>query len=188
MAQPSKPLSKPFQSHFEMASYADHWGLAKSVTKLRHVTSMFQVHFPIFDRDGGLYDTKFAPIIQSVDWHRKQKTGEGGWTEHFWTKSFTEFLVKKRRGEALGLTDSFFLRAYETFFQWTRPWTPESHAPWPEVMLARTKERMARFAVKPGFAALQSKIAADFAIHCAAVQADPAMHALFEEMKARLAK
>ena len=49
-------------------------------------------------------------------WAPEQRTAEGGWIDHYWGKSFEEFVVKKRRGESLALESGLFKRAYEDLF------------------------------------------------------------------------
>lgn len=170
----------------ERFAHANHWDHSKSVMRLRHVWSLFRLHYPLFDGDFPLHDTLFNRIVQDEGRPDRQCTGAGGWTEHFWTKSFTEFVVKKRRGEAPGLRgETAFLRPYEAYFEFNQPRTPANRAPWPEAMLARTREWLARFAARPGYAALQARWEADFAAHAAATHADPGLRAIYNELLAR---
>ncbi|WP_026440344.1 glycosyltransferase family 2 protein [Acidocella facilis] len=161
--------------------------LAKSVTRLDQVASFHQKHFPEFATPKRLYDTAFRPIEQGTNWHLDMKTGEGGWTEHFWGRSFAEFVVKKRRGEALGLTESHFLRDFETYFSWTSPPTAENYHPWPPALLETLQSRLAGFGKDPYFAALRAQIQTSFAAQGAALRQDAALYGVFEEMSRRFA-
>lgn len=171
----------------ERFPHALHKEQFKSVTRLDAVVSMEQIHLPLFDRDAVIRDTLFAPVTFGANWLIPPKTGEGGWIEHFWTKSFAEFLVKKRRGEQINIADSnsSFRRAYETYFQWTQPLAPDNLSPWPAVMLDRTRERLAGFSEKPGYAALCDAIAAEFRAYTASVENDPALRELFSGFAGR---
>ena len=171
----------------ERFHHANHWDHGKSVMRLRHVCSLFMLHYPLFDGDFPLHDTSFNRIARDEGRPDRNCTGAGGWTEHFWTKSFTEFVVKKRRGEVPGLRgETAFQRSYETYFEWSQPCTPDNHAPWPKVVLDRTREWLARFATRPGYAALRERWEADLAAHMAATRADPALRTIFSEMLQRV--
>ena len=156
--------------------------------RLRHVCSLFMLHFPLFDGDFPIYDTLFNRIASDEPRPDRNCTGAGGWTEHFWTKSFTEFVVKKRRGEVPGLRDeTAFRRSYENYFEWSQPCTPGNLTPWPKVVLERTREWLVRFAMRPGYAALRDRWEADFAAHTAATRADPTLRTIFLDSLASIA-
>ncbi len=171
----------------ERFSHANHWDHGKSVMRMRHVCSLFMLHYPLFFGAFPLYDTLFNRIVRDQGRPDRNCTGAGGWTEHFWTKSFAEFVVKKRRGEVPGLGgETAFLRQYETYFEWNQPCTPANRAPWPAAVLQRTREWLARFAMRPGYAALREKWEADFAANTQATSADPELRKIFADMQARL--
>ena len=171
----------------ERFSHANHWDHGKSVMRLRNVWSLFRLHFPLFIGEFPLHDTLFNRIVRDEGRPDRNCTGAGGWTEHFWTKSFAEFVVKKRRGEVEELGgETSFQRGYETYFEWSQPCTPANHAPWPEVVLERTHAWLARFALRPGYAALREKWEADCAAHTEATRANPALRRIFADMQARV--
>ena len=166
--------------------HANQWDHAKSVIRLRHVRSLHQLHYPYFDGVFQLHDTMFDRVVGDADRADRRCTGAGGWTEHFWGKSFAEYVVKKQRGDAPAALDSAksFAREYKTYFEWSQACTPDNYAPWPEAVLAGTKAWLARFAGRPGYAALQAKWEADFAAHVAATRGDSEMRRMFAEMQA----
>jgi hypothetical protein len=157
----------------------------KCVSRLRHAVSLAQVHFPEFDQPRIMRDSEFNIIPHEAGWYLRQWPGTGGWMEHFWGKSFEEFLIKKRRGETLALDGKPFHREDENFFQWAPPAIPRTAAPWPEAMLAATKARLAQFAQKPGFTALQESVEARYAAYAEGVRNDAALRARYDEMSRR---
>ncbi len=159
--------------------------ITKCVTRLRHVTSLSQVHFPRFDQPRILRDSRFAIIEQTDGWYPQYRTGAGGWIEHFWGKSFEEFLVKKRRGDAMAVAGKPFHRGYEDFFAWTVKETAENHSPWPPAMLNATQARLASFATRPGFAQLQQLIATRYAAFAETTRTDPTLRQLYDDMLGR---
>jgi hypothetical protein len=173
----------------ERFAHANHWDHGKSVMRLRHVWSLAMLHYPLFTGDFPLHDTLFNRIERDDGRPDRQCTGAGGWAEHFWAKSFAEFVLKKRRGDAAELgAETAFRRGYEHFFAWSQPCTPGNYAPWPEVVLARTRAWLARFASRPGYAALQERWQAAFAAHVAAVRADPELCSIYAQMLPRAAR
>jgi hypothetical protein len=160
----------------------------KSVTRLRHVMSLEQVHVPEYDRPVAVRDSAFTLVAQEDDWTRRQQPGTGGWVEHFWGKSFEEFLIKQRRGEVLALSAKPFRRATEEFFKWAPPVRPGNAAPWPDAMLDATKEKLAQFAARPGFTALQDMVERRYAAYAATVRDDAKLRAIYDEMIVRFPK
>lgn len=167
----------------ERFPYAVGNKLSKCMTRLRHVTSLANVHFPEFDVPCALRDSEFALIQPDDRWNIT--TGAGGWVEHFWGKSFEEYLVKMRRGEAMAVDGKPFHRRYDEFFTWTGPLQPKFLHPWPAAMLAATKAQLARFAAMPGFARMQEQTQARYAAYANSVRGDEALRSLFAEMTAR---
>nr|WP_295740697.1 glycosyltransferase family 2 protein [uncultured Acidocella sp.] len=171
----------------EQYQYATPHSLVKSVTRTGQIASLHQIHFPEFEPARPLYDTAFAPIEKGHNWHLQGKTYAGGCVEHFWARSFAEFMVKKRRGEALELIGTPHARALETYFTWSQAPSPETWHPWPEQVLAKTKAHLARFQADPYFAALERDIRKDFEDYTAQLRQDSALCAAFEERTGRSA-
>jgi hypothetical protein len=173
----------------ERFAHASPGSTIKCVTRLPHLTSIARVHFPEFDGPRTLRDSEFLPVDQAGDWINKRHwPGTGAWIEHFWGKSFEEFLVKKRRGDAMDLDGPQFHRDYDSFFKWTQPLTAQNLAPWPAAMLEKTKAKLASLTTKPGFTQLQQQIEARYATYAARVRTDPALRQRHAEMLARFPK
>jgi len=162
--------------------------LTKCVTRLAHVTSLAWVHFPEFDGHRITRDSEFAAVDRGANWHEQYRPESGGVVEHFWGKSFEEFLVKKRRGDAMNAPGRPFHRSFDDYFGWAETLTPEILHPWPEAMLAATKDQLARFAAKPGFAQVQDRAEARYDAYAQTVRNDPALRQLYTEMLARFPK
>lgn len=167
---------------FGHAGPGDH---IKCVTRLRHVTSLTPVHYPEYDKTVTIYDSNFTPIVQEGNWSRRNQSGAGGWVEHFWGKSFEEFLIKQNRGEVMAAPEKLFQRSTESFFNWTPQLTPDNASPWPDAMLRATKAKLAQFAARPGFAALQEMVEARYAAYAGQARNHAGIRAIYDEMITR---
>lgn len=167
---------------FSHAGPADH---VKCVTRLNHVTSLMPVHYPEYDSDVTIYDSTFTPIVRTEGWSRQNQSGAGGWIEHFWGKSFEEFLIKQNRGEMLAAADTAFQRSTESFFNWTPGVTAANLSPWPEAMLRATKAKLAQFAARPGFAELQAMVEARYAAYAERARTHVGVREVYNNMIAR---
>lgn len=161
----------------ERYPHAGRSHLDKFVTRLRHVNSLRDVHAPRLDPGGIFRDTEFALVPPEKIWSDTAKTDTGGWMDHYWGKSFEEFLIKKRRGEALAL-ETLFQRAYDDYFTWTGPATPANHSPTPEPILTGIQREMARMAAKPGYRELMEKIETTYTTYAQSVRNDPTLREL----------
>ena len=86
----------------------------KSLVLLRDVLSMHRVHVPDL-RDGALLvNSEFEPVAA----HEKmQPTYKNGQINHYWNKSFQEFVLKRARGRISGGLSSKPLD-FGSFFEW----------------------------------------------------------------------
>jgi hypothetical protein len=57
------------------------------------------VHIPTFEPGALVLDTGFRPIPTEQIWAERFKTRRG-WVDHYWGRSFVEFLQKKQRSAA----------------------------------------------------------------------------------------
>lgn len=151
----------------------------KAVTRLRHVQSLHQVHFPEFFVPHDLYDSALQRIEQGANWHLAPKTGAGGWTEHFWTTSFEDYLIKQARSPAFNLPEGSAIRSSDAYFNWTQPETDDNAAPFPPTLLEATKAQLAKFAAKPGYANMQALVATRAADYAVQMRSNPALCALY---------
>ncbi len=69
--------------------------LFKALVRLRACVSMDQVHTPLLDAGRPLLDSALAEIAPGQVWADTPKTFAGGWIEHFWAKSFVEFIIRE---------------------------------------------------------------------------------------------
>jgi hypothetical protein len=155
----------------------------KSVMRMGRVTSLLDVHVPRLEPGGVYRDSRFE-VIERVYTPGESKSTQGGWVDHYWGKSFEEFLIKKRRGDALEL-DLQFKRDYSNFFEWAGNITPGNAAPLPGAMLAAMKFQLARFSGKAGFEALMAKVEAEYGEYAWRVRQDPEIQQIYTEHMAR---
>jgi glycosyl transferase family 2 len=115
--------------------------LTKCLARLRDVTSMrFDHHAELIDASG-LVDCLFQPINQDMIF-RKPPQYAGGRINHYWSRSFEEFAVKKARGSTLDLEKNLYDRPYAKFFAWNDFETSQNYLPTDPDLLSRVKERI----------------------------------------------
>jgi hypothetical protein len=157
--------------------------LFKHVTRTGRITSLRHVHAPSLDWDGVVRDTAFVPV-EDV-WDGKHRSTDGGWVDHYWAKSFEEFIVKKRRGDSLELADGNFKRSFEEFFTWTFPGRSENHLPLPESLLAAVKHELGRFEAMPGYGPLKAALDGSYATFAAQIREDAELRRIYNEFVER---
>lgn len=123
----------------ERFPYAVPHTLFKSLVSMAQVTSMADVHFPRFDDDAIVVDSAFDPLPGTVFWADHAKTDAGGRIEHFWGRSFAEFMIKKRRSDAFQQGT----RDYSLYFGWTAPYRDEYFDPIAPTVIDRTRAGVA---------------------------------------------
>jgi hypothetical protein len=151
---------------------------------MRNVIGMREVHFPTLEANGVYRDTNFDVIPRENIWAKQSKSWAGGWIDHYWGKSFEEFLIKIDRGDHLSQYD---LRKIDQYFNWTKPQTEENLSPVPEPVVTGIKQRLARFARVAGYAELQAQIDALYAEYARRVREDAALRAVYDEHLQRFA-
>lgn len=123
--------------------------LTKCLARLRDVTSMrFDHHAELID-GSGLVDCLFQPINQEMIF-RKRPEYAGGRINHYWTRSFEEFAVKKARGSTLDLEKNLYDRPYAKFFAWNDFETEQNYYPTDPSFLSRVKQRIDRLSSLEG--------------------------------------
>jgi len=152
--------------------------LFKTVTRLRHIISLQDVHFPHLEPGCTIRDTAFAPVDLAAIWGKAHKTDAGGWIDHYWGKSFEEFLVKMRRGDHLGPDG---IRNYDQFFGWTGQPQTGNLSLEPEPVLASMKRELARLEAKPGYRELRARLESRYAEYAARVRNDPELQRIHQE-------
>ena len=123
-----------------------------------------------------IVDSAFNPVAPDTLWTDQPKTPHGGRVEHIWTKSFTEFFIKRRRGSN-GPT-----RDINLFVTWNSPSTLDNIDPVPPEILGRTQAQIERLLKSPTISAAQSAVETRFAEITAEIAADPELRAIFGAM------
>jgi hypothetical protein len=161
----------------ERYPYADDREGFKSVLRLGKVTSLRDVHAPRLE--GGVQrDTAFN-LVENA-WAPGVRTAEGGWIDHYWGKSFEEFVVKKRRGDRLALRSGQFRRDYESFFTWTKPMTAANFSPVPGAVIDGIKNALARFDAKAGYRELMAQIEGKYEAEAGMLRNDPELRRVYD--------
>jgi hypothetical protein len=158
--------------------------LFKAVMRMRNVIEMRAVHFPALEANGVYRDTNFDVIPRENIWAKQSKSWAGGWIDHYWGKSFEEFLVKIERGDHF---DPIHYRKIDQYFKSTESQTEENLLPVPEPVVTGIKQRLARFAQVEGYAELQAKIDALYAEYARRIRQDAALRAVYDEHLQRFA-
>lgn len=161
----------------ERYPHAIHHSHFKSVFRLGRATGLTAIHMPNFEHGATIRDSGFASIPPDRIWTHEPKNLEGGWINHYWGRSFEEFVVKKWRSDAIG-----FPRALETFFAWTAEATPANVAPTPAPMLKAFQRERARFEADPSYGDIAALVEARYATHAQALRNDPTLLSLYNRL------
>ena len=139
-------------------------GLIKSVVRIRDVLSMRVLHFPEVAPPAFFVDSNLEVIPQSVEaspkamWEYRTPCYGGGQINHYWNKSFEEFAVKKRRGDAITATENPYSRDFKQFFDWNGAETEANRDPPPASLLARVDAAYHALRAIPGVAEADRRI------------------------------
>ncbi len=153
--------------------------LYKSAVRLPAAVSLHEVHFPCLDAGVARLDSNFDPVPDAALWSDAPKVATGGTIQHFWARSFTEFVVKKQRGDTLAIPSGEFQRDYDLFSKWSEPMTLDNLRPVDVELIGRVRAHLDRLRAIPAIAAAADAVDAIFADRAAAIAADPALRAIF---------
>lgn len=159
----------------------------KSIVRLRDVVSMCRLHFPDTREPGFFVDANFEPIPESrnVDdtWNYVNAPirNEGGYIRHYWNKSFEEFVIKKRRGDALGMAENPYQRDFHLFFDWNGPETPDNKDTPSDFLVHAVKREIARLNQIPGVYELDQRLQNGFAGLIETAGGSAALRAIYDE-------
>lgn len=145
--------------HYPHASVAK---LAKSLVNLRETGAMCEVHIPTLDEDALFVDGEMRKILRSAIWNGVEKPYHGPVIEHFWSKSFVEFLIKKNRGDTLALKEGQFARELSQFFTWTGARSDTNYAPISDAWIQKVERKKEEFLHLPGVSEAYEKIVARY--------------------------
>jgi SAM-dependent methyltransferase len=149
----------------ERFTHARPHELLKSVVRIGNVLCMRILHFPELVEDGYFVDPALNVIPGSKGrdkkavWLHRPDGYVGGQLNHYWCKSFEEYLIKKRRGDLVMLDQqSSYHRDLDTFFLWNGYEQPENAVPPPSQLLARVRAELKALRDLSGIRHLEAKV------------------------------
>jgi hypothetical protein len=105
----------------------------KSLVRLKDVLSMRRVHVPIMVEHAWAVDSNFSRVEPNI--HLPPVYGKGQ-INHYWNKSFQEFVLKRSRGRiSAGLSGPPL--DYKSFFEWGANGRRGNYDPPPERVISR---------------------------------------------------
>jgi hypothetical protein len=133
----------------------------KSLVRLDGVMSMMMVHFPILCPGVAMLDGDLAPVAEPRPWGKPPSGSRAGHLNHYWTKSFEEFSIKKARGDALAAhKHAEWARGFDLFFKWNANETEANFAPPPVALVAAVRAEHDRIMALPGVAEAMGMVVA----------------------------
>jgi hypothetical protein len=158
-------ITRKPQLLLERFTHAQSHDLFKSIVRIGNVLSMRILHFPELVEDGYFVDPALNVIPGSQDrdkkalWLYRPGGYDGGQVNHYWCKSFEEFLIKKRRGDLVMLDQqSSYHRDFDTFFLWNGYERPENAVPPSPQLLARVRAELKVLRDLSGIEHLEAKV------------------------------
>jgi hypothetical protein len=161
----------------EMFTHASAHNASKAVMRLRQVWSLQDVHSPRLEA-GLQRDSAMEVISGSTIWDGHTVLSDtGGVIDHYWGKSFEEFVIKKRR--SLGVD---CVRAYG-MYRGISSIAATPYVPVPEAMVAAIKHELARFEARPSYQQVLAEAEARYALVAAEIQGDAELRGIYESIK-----
>ena len=179
--EPSIPLERKLLC--ERFPHARFHNLFKSAIKIRDVASLRTVHLPMLNGSAKFYDSSFAEADLDGGWAKEPKTPAGGWIDHYWGRSFEEFLIKKLRGDTLDIPTGQFRRNYENYFSWTSKITPDNLSPVPAVIVEGIKQGLASFDQDPTFHAIIEEVGTKYSLYRNKINLENDVNEVFNILK-----
>lgn len=115
--------------------YSIHNEHVKSLVKLADVLSMCRVHVPVLVENKFVVNSEFQR--SDAEQHMKPAYGAGQ-LNHYWNKSFQEFVLKRSRGRISRTLTSAPLE-FQSFFDWGANGRRGNYDPPNDLVLERTK-------------------------------------------------
>jgi hypothetical protein len=157
--------------------------LTKCLARIQDVLSMRQDHFPDVKAGGGvLVDSVFDPVDLGSMFCRVPQFG-GGRINHYWSRSFEEFAVKKARGASLKMEVNLFDRPFASFFEWNGFESPENHYPVDPVHLMNVKGKIKELEMFEGVGAAAAKLSLNFPDFLKRIYGNDELHKIYEDAK-----
>jgi hypothetical protein len=105
-------------------------------------------------------------------WKGVQRPYAGPVVEPFWSKSFLEFVIKKRRGDDLNLEGKQFQRELSQFFAWTGVPTERNLVPISNVWIKRVQDGVAEILSNAAIAEAYRSVVQQYRTYVAAASAE----------------
>ena len=176
---------------YERFQHARPHFLSKCLVRLRDIQSMRRQHIPELAPGRIAVDSALESMNLEVYWERRQAQYAGGRINHYWPKSFQEFIVKKARGAALaaledqhGNKNNLYDRPYDKFFVWNGHGTPENAHPADPGLLAAVKAHIQALRALPDVAEAADRIERGFGPLLARVGDDSHLRQLYAQNSA----
>jgi hypothetical protein len=158
----------------------------KSLVRLSDIVSMRWVHFPETDRPATAIDA--ALRVVPIDATALDGTDEGGRLNHYWHKSFPEFLLKKHRGDTVNAPNHrSYHRDLKSFFTWNTAETDANAVLPPPDLLTQLEAALAAIRADPGIAAAELNCRQQFQKLAARYCAPETVEAQYDRVKAEAA-
>jgi hypothetical protein len=154
----------------------------KSIVRLSAVTRMCSVHYPDIAQgrvavDGMLREMAWATMREGV-----ARPYEGPTVEHFWSKSFVEYLPKLHRSEMLTQHDPQLRRGLENFFVWTAPLLPAYYTPLDRAWIGLVAAETEAILRQPEVASAYAAVVAGYRAAVDEILRDATMMAIYQDM------
>lgn len=161
----------------------EHW-LGKCLLRLRDGTSMRRQHCPDLIAGKLLCDSALKEVSLEKFWDRKLPEYAGGQINHYWPKSFEEFVIKKARGAALGGSDNPYDRPYKQFFEWNGLAESCGHHTPDNSLLAAVHSEMSRLRALPDVSEAEAAVERGFSRRLSEIATPEEVRTLYQRNKA----
>lgn len=156
--------------------------LFKAAARLAALVAMPMSRAPELDAGVAVIGTDLVEIPAAQIWDRVPKPNAGGSIQHFWGKSFVEFVIKKQCDDRLQPATGMDNLAFAQFRDRNHPMTMANLHPVPSMVIARTRAAMERLLADPAIAAASEAVAAIFTARAAAIAGDPTLREVFASL------
>jgi hypothetical protein len=151
--------------------------------RLRDVTSMRQIHYPDLADGAPLLLADLTPMDPARLWEASAPEFRHGRINHYWTRSFEEFSIKKARGDTLTLAENDYARDFKLFFVWNRDEAAGSPAAPAAAFLDAVEAERARILALPGVGAAMDEIERRFPAMLARFDASGGLAAIYDRVR-----
>jgi len=162
----------------------------KTFARLSAVYSMRLNHVPDVKPTGFCVDSALRPINHPGPICQKPPEYDGGQINHYWTRSFEEYSLKKARGDRTPPDAALFRRSFRHFFEWNAPERSGMSSegligfePPPDELVRKVKAQRARLEMLPGVPARLAEIERNFPRLLARFDDQGGLRAIYEEAR-----